>query len=256
MAPGAVRRSLLLQPQGKLDHVLWVLKGDDRVGLVTEDGRGEELVSTLGRYRIRVDVQIELSAEPSWVVIGSREFDAGTWRPFNDGIAADISWARVSRTLITSNKPTVTEGTREAYERMRILSGEPRWGVDVDEKTIPQEAELVDSGVDFTKGCYLGQELVARIDSRGHVNRHLRILELEGDVEAGSPIAYRTSRDTEYTLGNGRSVAVDGKEVGVMTSTAGGVGLGMVRREVGVGDVVQVGAVGARVQEIPKKPQT
>ena len=238
MAPGDVKRSLLLQPQGKLDQILWVLKGDDRVGLVTEEGRGDELAAGLGRYRIRVDVEIEMPEEPRFVVVGSHEFDEGTWRSFNDGIAADISWAEARRTLVTANKPTVAEGSLGTYEQLRILSGEPRWGVDVDEKTIPQEAGLVDSGVDFDKGCYLGQELVARIDSRGRVNRHLRILQSEGPLEAGSPVSF------------------EGDEVGMVTSAVSDVGLAMLRREVGVGDVVDVAGMRARVREIPKKPQT
>jgi folate-binding protein YgfZ len=119
------------------------------------------------------------------------------------------------------------------YEIARVNDGEPRWGVDVDEKTIPQEMELVDLTVDFDKGCYLGQELVARIDSRGHVNRFLRILELAGPAMPGDPITY------------------EGKEVGTMTSKGGDLGLGMVRREVPVGARVGVGGHQAVVRAVP-----
>ena len=66
-----------------------------------------------------------------------------------------------------------------AHDAIRIEAGEPVMGIDLDEATIPQEADVVDGAVDFTKGCYLGQELVARIDSRGHVNRRLRGLTVD-----------------------------------------------------------------------------
>jgi folate-binding Fe-S cluster repair protein YgfZ len=93
--------------------------------------------------------------------------------------------------------------------------------------------ELVEMTVDFSKGCYLGQELVARIDSRGHVNRFLRVLDLEQPVEEGSTI----------TLGD--------LEAGVLTSVAGAQGLGLVRREVSPGDRVIVGgAVPAVVRAV------
>ncbi|MEE8489619.1 MAG: hypothetical protein V3S43_04730, partial [Acidimicrobiia bacterium] len=59
MQPGRVTRSLLLAPQGKLDHILWVLRGDEEIGLITDGGRGQDLAATLGRYRIRVDVEVE-----------------------------------------------------------------------------------------------------------------------------------------------------------------------------------------------------
>ena len=64
----------------------------------------------------------------------------------------------------------------DAYERARIEAGVPRQGFDTDERTIPQEAGLELVAVSFTKGCFVGQELVCRIDTRGHVNRHLRRL--------------------------------------------------------------------------------
>ncbi|MEA1902126.1 MAG: hypothetical protein U9N56_01210 [Actinomycetota bacterium] len=238
MEVGEVRRSLFLRPKGKLDQILWVLRGDGEVGLVAEEGRGAELAASIGRFRIRVDVDITQETQPTWVIIGSTEFDPGRWRPFDGGLSADVSWAGVSRTLIVGNRPTVAEGEAGEYERLRILAGEPRWGIDVDEKTIPQEAGLVSVSVDFKKGCYLGQELVARIHNRGHVNRHLRILELDNAADAGAAI---TSGENE---------------VGVLTSVVDRVGLGLVRREIEPGSSVQVGAATAKVLAVPSKPQT
>jgi folate-binding protein YgfZ len=239
MQPGRVSRSLLLGPQGKLDHILWVLRGDDEVGLITDQGRGEELVTTLGRYRIRVDVAIEQSEMPLAVVVGETDVESETWSLSDDGLEADISWPGVARTLVGGNRPDLEEGDPGEYESLRIAAGEPRWGVDVDVKTIPQESGLVGSTVDFTKGCYLGQELVARIDSRGHVNRHLRIIEIAGaGAEPGTPLE------------------AGDKKVGTLTSVADSIGLALVRRELTPGDPVSVAGFDAVIREIPPKSQT
>ncbi|MFV1962388.1 MAG: folate-binding protein YgfZ [Acidimicrobiia bacterium] len=239
MESGQVTRSLLLGPQGKLDHILWVLRGDDEVGLITDGGRGEDLAATLGRYRIRVNVEIEQSDQPVWIVVVESKVEAGTWSLIEGGLEADVSWPGTQRTLVVGQRPDLEEGDAEEYESLRIAAGEPHWGVDVDEKTIPQESGLVEATVDFTKGCYLGQELVARIDSRGHVNRHLRIIEIKG---AGAE--------------PGLSLEADDKKVGTLTSVSKSTGLALVRRELAPGDLVSVGGLNAVIREIPPKPQT
>ncbi len=117
-----------------------------------------------------------------------------------------------------------------AFEAARVRAGVPRQGLDIDEKTIPQEAFLELDAVSFTKGCFLGQELVCRIDTRGHVNRLLRSLRIGA-----------TGIDT--TPPSGAGIVVDDKEVGALTTVArsegGVVALGYVRHEVEVpADVV------------------
>jgi len=111
-----------------------------------------------------------------------------------------------------------------AFEAARVRAGVPRQGRDLDEKTIPQEAFLERDAVSFTKGCFLGQELVCRIDSRGHVNRLLRGLTIEG------------SAGIDTTPPPGAGIVVGDKEVGTLTTVArsqsGTVALGYVRREV------------------------
>jgi folate-binding protein YgfZ len=110
-----------------------------------------------------------------------------------------------------------------AYEAARVRAGVPRQGLDIDEKTIPQEAFLELDAVSFTKGCFLGQELVCRIDSRGHVNRLLRGLRIDPGGIATTPPA-------------GAGIVVGDKEVGALTTVArsedGVLALGYVRREV------------------------
>jgi tRNA-modifying protein YgfZ len=223
MEPGDTRRSLLLAPQGKLDFLLWVIRDDDRIGLVTDSGRGDALASGLGRYKIRVDVDLEAEGREVWIVVGE-------W----DGY--DVSWAGVERHLVIGNRPELEVMSESDYEDLRVDAGEPKWGVDVDEDTIPHESGLVPSSVDFSKGCFLGQELVARIDSRGgNTPRNLRRLESDGPIRPGD------------------LVRSEGDDVGRVTSSAGAVGLAMLKRSVTVGDSVEVGSSSAIVMELPAK---
>jgi folate-binding protein YgfZ len=109
--------------------------------------------------------------------------------------------------------------SRDAYEAVRIEAGVPAMGAELTDRTIPAETGIVDRTVSFTKGCYTGQELVARIDSRGgHVPRHLRGLVLSGPAPPGA------------------AIEVDGKNTGSLTSVAarpdGAVALAYVGRDV------------------------
>jgi folate-binding protein YgfZ len=123
--------------------------------------------------------------------------------------------------------PALTELTPDEIALHRIRSGEPIMGRDVDDSTIPQETGLVQEAVSFTKGCFLGQELVARIDSRGRVNRHLRRISLP-----------------DHVVPSGATVVADGVEVGTVGSVAattdGSEALALLRREVEPGASVLV----------------
>jgi len=230
MTPGQVRRSLLLNPQGRMDHLLWVLRGEEEVGLVTDPGRGAELVTTLGRYRIRVAVDIEQSVDPAWLVIGPFSEAVGVWSRNESSLIADVSWANVPRFLVIGERPDLPEIDSGTLDELRIESGEPVIGVDTGPSTIPQETGLVPVTVDLDKGCFLGQELVGRIHRRGHVNKQLRVLQFAGEAaEAGS----------EITKGD--------LAVGTLTSVSGSVGLATLRREVEPGDSVIVGEMEAVV---------
>lgn len=233
---GTVRRSLLLTPQGKLDHILWVLRGVDDVGLLVDAGRGEVLAATLGRYRIRVEVEIELSPLDRWLVVGPFGGDSGRWTGDRSGLTAEVSWSNLERTLVVGEKPDLPLMAMDDYEMLRIEAGEPLMGVDVTDATIPLETGLVGETISFAKGCFLGQELVARLDSRGgRVNHHLRILRFEGPApEAGV------------------AIVKDGEQVGTMTSSAGDVGMALVRRVVEGGDVVLAGERRALVEAVPE----
>jgi folate-binding protein YgfZ len=152
--------------------------------------------------------------------------------------AADTE--RLREALLARGAQTVSE---QAAECVRIERGRPRYGVDIDESTIPQEAGLNERAVSFTKGCYVGQETVARLYYKGKPNRHLRGLRLSAPVESGAEL-----RLGERTVGHVGSVAV--------SPTLGPIALALVRREAAPGETVQVGDAGASAQvvELPFQP--
>ncbi len=238
MPVGATAHSLLLQPQGKLIVDFYVRHrhdaGADVWWCVTEGGFGDLLAEGLNRFKIRVTVEIETPAVAALAVRGEdvppdiEGVDAipVAWGelPAFDAIGSETAVDRLRDQL----RLPVFDGA--GYERARIEAGIPRMGADLDERTIPQEAGLEHDAVSFTKGCFVGQELVCRIDTRGHVNRLLRRL-----------------RATE-PLVPGAEVVVGEKVVGVITSAAGEVALAMVRREVEPGAEVRAGTVTATVE--------
>ena len=116
----------------------------------------------------------------------------------------------------------------DELERLRIEAGVPAWGKEIDDSILPAEAGLDETHISFTKGCYPGQEPVARLRNRGHVNRRLRVLE----VEAAAP---------------GDEVSYEGKAVGRVTSAVPGLALGYVRVEVPDDAELSVGGAPARL---------
>ncbi len=133
-----------------------------------------------------------------------------------------------------------TEVSEAAAEILRVEHGRPRYGIDLDDSTIPQEAGLNERAVSFTKGCYVGQETVARLHYRGKPNRHLRGLRLSEPVAPGADL-----RLGERSVGHVSS--------SVISPTHGPIGLALVRREAEPGAIVEVGDDGATavVGELP-----
>jgi folate-binding protein YgfZ len=118
-----------------------------------------------------------------------------------------------------------------AWEIARIEAGRPEWGIDIDESTIPQEANFDElHAISYTKGCYTGQETVARVHFRGHVNRHLRGLTYPGTTAI--PRAAELLGEGDKVVGDVRSSAVSPR--------LGGIALGMVRREITPGTEIRV----------------
>src|SRR3954470_9336566 len=121
-------------------------------------------------------------------------------------------------------------GGDETWEIARVESGRPAWGIDMDDSTLPQEANFDELGaISYTKGCYIGQETVARVHFRGHVNRFLRKVRFV--TRPAPPKGAELIDETGKVIGEVRSAA--------LSPRFGGVALGMVRREVPPGTTLQ-----------------
>jgi folate-binding protein YgfZ len=173
---------------------------------------GAELPTLLLTPQGKVDVLADIARRGDDAVLGT---DPGWGQHLADALSRFKIRTKVEITVEPAAR--VDDATATAEERARIAAGIPRLGVDLDESVIPQEAFLEVDAVSFTKGCFVGQELVCRIDSRGHVNRFLRHL-----VPAGDGVV----------LAAGAELTVGDKVVGTVTSSAPGIALGYVRREV------------------------
>ena len=134
--------------------------------------------------------------------------------------------------------PDLPVASEDTAECLRIESGRPRLGLDMGESTIPEEAALNERAVSFTKGCYVGQETVARLHYKGKPNRHLRGLRLSEPAAHGDPILFG-----EKEVGKVGSACV--------SPTHGPIALALVRREATPGDEVTVGGSPATVTDLP-----
>lgn len=200
---GASVWSWVLSPQGKVDALARVTRlAPDRWMLDTDRGWGDALIARLNRFKLRTKVTVE---PLGWKVLGLRgDVDEATAA----AARAEPAWPGVDGIDLMGEDPPVPAGWDQvgpdAYEAQRIRLGIPKMGAELDERTIPGETGLVARTVSFTKGCYTGQELVARIDSRGgNVPRRLARLAPEAKVDAGSALS-----------------VPDGSSAGVLTSAA------------------------------------
>jgi folate-binding protein YgfZ len=251
MAVGSAAPSLLLAPNGKLRATLWLLRAEERVGLVCDAARTEVVATDLARFKIRVDARITVEERQVWDVWGPQAprlvSDApqqGSWVE-DQTLIARLSFRHsdLPRLVVVGESPPVPTVSGDAAAVVRIEVGEPVMGVDLTDGTIPQEGVDVTTAVDFDKGCYLGQELVARIDSRGHVNRHLAGIVFEGS-DLPQP---------------GDDVVHDDQLVGVLSSVGfsdgldAPIALGMIRVEVADGARVAVAGLTGSVATLPLK---
>jgi folate-binding protein YgfZ len=254
LAPGTGCYATILNHKGKLRTDLRILRGEDFLWLDTEAVGHAVLRHMLANYTLGRDVQWEDLTEDhailSLIGPGADELadeappatehsfvdsGAGLWVRTDLGLDALCGTRRADELRAELEVEEVSE---EAAECLRIESGRPRLGIDMDSETMPQEAGINERAVDFEKGCYVGQETVARLHWRGKPNRHLRGLRLTQPVE----------RRTDILLGE--------KVVGRVSSTCvsprfGPIALALVRREASPGDTVRAGAAEAEVVELP-----
>jgi tRNA-modifying protein YgfZ len=212
LLPGDSCEALLLTAKARVIAPMIVLRrGGEDFLLLTEPDLGEPLVSALLRARFAARCTVELEQHVSILVLGQ---EAGGVPNRDYGVPAVE--------LLDEPPPAAAQAVGEdELERLRILARTPRFGAELDERVLPAEAGLVERAISFTKGCYPGQEPVARLHHRGRANRGLRVIAIDGDELP----AY----DAELTAA--------GKVVGRITSAArdpehGLVALAFVRREV------------------------
>jgi folate-binding protein YgfZ len=244
--------TLLLHPQGKVVAFLRLTRtGAEEYVLDTDAGWAAAVVERLNRFKLRVKADIEVLE--GWRCLAVRGPGAHAAVPEGGWPADWPGWPGVDIVGPTAEVEApagVRAVSLQAYETARIEAGVPLMGRELNESTIPAEAGVVDRSVSFTKGCYTGQELVARIDSRGgNVPRRLRGIVVAGD---GPPPPV------------GAIVHADGKDVGVLTSVTtsarlgGPVALAYVRRAVEPPADVEVrwdgGTAPARVVTLPLVP--
>ena len=211
--------ALLLTAKARVIAPLLVWRrGDDDVLLLTEPELGEVVSAHLVRNRFAAKCEIELEQHTSAVVF-ALDVEGGIENRDYGEAAFELLDADLEATL-----------DDEELERRRIAAATPRFGRELDERVLPAEAGLDERAVSFTKGCFPGQEPIARQHYRGKVNRRLRVLEVDGEApEVETPVTY------------------EGKDVGRVTSAVPGLALAYVRVEVPDGAVLRVGSATARV---------
>jgi folate-binding protein YgfZ len=216
LAVGGSRWTLLLQPNGRVDLLARIWRTDeDGFVLDTDAGFGDELLARINRFKIRVKADVD---PLSWTGIAVRGTDGGS--PPAGAVVG--WWDRDHDVLGPDPQPPagIAEASPADLDVARIEAGWPAMGAEImPGEQIPTETGVVPVAVDFKKGCYPGQELVERMDSRGaDAPRRLRILTVGDGARPGDP------------------VLDGGREVGVLTSVRGTRALGYVKRGVEVGD--------------------
>jgi tRNA-modifying protein YgfZ len=210
--------ALLLTPKARvIAPILVWRRGIEDVLLLTEPELGEVVRAQLTRMRFAAKCEIEAEEHTSTVILGEGE-----------GIPNRDYGQRAVEVLDTDVEVTLDDGQ---LERLRIEAVTPRYGREIDDRVLPAEAGLDERAISFSKGCYPGQEPVARQHFRGKVNRRLRVLEVDGDApDPETPVVH------------------DGKDVGRVTSAVPGVALAYVRVAVPEDAVLEVGGRTARLK--------
>jgi len=229
LAAGERTEALILSPQGRVEHAFSVVDDGETFWAHTEPGAGAALVAFLDRMRFMMRVEVALATD-DWAVIG----------------LPGLSWRIVPRELLAALPAELGAPVGLwAWEALRIEAGIPRFGLDTDDKTIPNEAGAIPSAVHLDKGCYRGQETVARVHTLGRPPRRLVLLHLDGTAE--------------HLPAQGSDVTLDGTRVGFIGTTArhhelGTIALAMVKRSTDIAATLVVDGVAA-AQEVLVDPE-
>jgi len=227
LAAGEWTSALILSPQGHIEQFFAGVDDGTAFTAWTEPGHGEELVGWLDRMRFWS--QVEVALEPSLAVV---------WRP-------EAGYSFIPRSALTDFVGAAGPACGLwAFEALRIERGEPRIFLDTDHRTIPNEIGLV--GTHLDKGCYRGQETVARVHTLGRPPRRLVLLHLDGS-------------ENRLPAAGSALLGPDGREVGFVGSSArhfelGPIALGLVKRSVPVDAALTVDGMPA-AQEVVVDPE-
>ena len=273
LAPGHGVYAFLLNPQGRILGDLYAYNRSESLLVDTDQSQVEKILAVFDKYIIMDDVEVaNVGGQIAAIGItgpNSRESlrAAGLEIPALEPLQfAEITWRQIGLTVVRGDsqrvesfelwlapenvaqvrEALVNAGAKpvgaQALELLRIAAGVPRYGTDIRERDLPQETEQ-ERALNFTKGCYVGQEIVERIRSRGQVHRKFTGFEVHGELPAA-----------------GSKIQVEGKDIGEITSVASlplasgdrRVALGYIRREAAApGKVVEAGGSEARVANFP-----
>jgi len=235
MQPGDIREAMVLDTKGKLKCLVHVLCREESLELNAVPGQAQSLISHLDMYVIREDVRFEdcsdrlqhtfCFSKPATPESGSVRVPELAWNRFLGGQSEPGEWTvchgdfagpgmliQVSkdRSVLPAEWSELADSNPAgdaALHRHRIVSGCPWFGVDCNETNLPQELQRNEQAISFTKGCYLGQETVARIDALGHVNQLLVVVRSNGNDHP--PPVGSELKSGEKTVGNLTSISTD-----------------------------------------------
>jgi tRNA-modifying protein YgfZ len=210
LAPGEDAWSLVLHPQGKISAWFRITRvSDDRFVLDVDAGWAEEILTRLNRFKLRTKCEITKAPWRSITIVGPGADDVDV-----AGVEHDVvtTWAGVEVRDVfgadLGSLDTMDTISDDVFEALRIEAGVPKMGAELDDSTIPAAAGIVDRSVSFTKGCYTGQELVARIDSRGNnVPKRLVGIILAGDAVPKAGTTVTSGTDPAGAVGEVTSAA-------------------------------------------------
>lgn len=240
---GQATTALVLSPHGHVEHALYAVDDGEAFWAHVEPGTAAALVEFLNSMRFLMRVEVEDVTDEYAMV----------WLPGDEGRAGSGHFARVGERGVDVFVPRrelasyvgVAPAGLWAHEAMRIAAHEPRLGLDTDHRTVPNEVGWIGSAVHLDKGCYRGQETVARVHNLGRPPRRLVMLHLDGSVD--------------HLPAPGDTVELDGRAVGFVGSAArhyelGPIALGLVKRNVPIEAELLAGGVAA-AQDVVVDPE-
>ena len=211
LVPGEAMQACLLTPKGKLSAVIWVTLDEEAILIEAPLELAEELPARLERYLVADDVVLEvILAEPTIHIFGELFKDSilqtisGILIPRLNLPGKDIKVSQLPNNFLEEQQPL----TEEQVEVLRMEQGVPKWGAELTSDRLPPEAHLERQAIDYNKGCYVGQEVISRLRSVGHVNRLMVSLIANNEKEELMPGMKLVARDES------------GKVIGFITSAA------------------------------------